>query len=313
MAIKKTRFQNMLLGIAIGDAFGVAYEFTCDRIALLTHLEPTKYKSKRVNRKAGMYTDDTQMSIAICEMMLSDKEFNIENLAQRFIDTYRADPIEGYSTTIKEALLLRDGAELLEKAVRNKITNGAAMRSIPLGLYDSIEEVVTNAMINGAVTHNTPEAISSSVAIALMSYYHLHKCQNISLLGFIEPHVRNICDQMAEHLKKIDEMPTFNSELIYGSENFLRGVPTDAIRTVGAVFYIISNYKEPIDVLLESVKLGGDTDSIASMSLGITMINHSVDELPDFLFNDLNNDNSRRDKILDLGNRLTDWYARKNE
>ena len=79
------------------------------------------------------------------------------------------------------------------------------------------------------------------------------------------------------------------------------------------MFYIISNYKNPFDNLLESVKLGGDTDSIASMSLGITMINHSVDELPDFLLNDLNNDNGRRDKILDLGNSLTDWYVRRNE
>lgn len=79
------------------------------------------------------------------------------------------------------------------------------------------------------------------------------------------------------------------------------------------MFYIISNYKNPFDILLESVKLGGDTDSITAMSLGITMINHSVDELPDFLLNDLNNDNGRRDKILDLGNRLTDWYVRRNE
>ncbi|MEK6888496.1 MAG: ADP-ribosylglycohydrolase family protein [Nanoarchaeota archaeon] len=81
------------------------------------------------------------------------------------------------------------------------------------------------------------------------------------------------------------------------------------MRTVGAVMYLLNNFGDnPAELLKQAILLGGDTDSTASISLGIAMINHSLDKLPEFLLKDLVNHKFGRDFIIDLGIRLSKKY-----
>jgi len=52
---------------------------------------------------------------------------------------------------------------------------------------------------------------------------------------------------------------------------------------------LLTEEKSTAEYFEEAVKLGGDTDSVASIALGLTMINHDVSELPSHLFDNLNN------------------------
>ena len=45
----------------------------------------------------GCYTDDTQMSIAVAELLVSDTHFSRENLAELFVSCFQRDPRAGYA------------------------------------------------------------------------------------------------------------------------------------------------------------------------------------------------------------------------
>ena len=49
----------------------------------------------------------------------------------------------------------------------------------------------------------------------------------------------------------------------------LRGLPADALRTLGSVLYVVKWARGAADALTASVDLGGDVDSVAALSLGI--------------------------------------------
>ena len=71
----------MLLEAAIGDALGAGYEYVKHKgihsVEKLAYVQHPRHR----DTKAGMYTDDTQMLIAIAELLLSNDEFTPHNVA----------------------------------------------------------------------------------------------------------------------------------------------------------------------------------------------------------------------------------------
>jgi len=61
----------MLVEIAIGDAYGRPFEFA-SREFIEANNEMRKYVNREgENFECGIYTDDTQMSLALCECLIS--------------------------------------------------------------------------------------------------------------------------------------------------------------------------------------------------------------------------------------------------
>jgi ADP-ribosylglycohydrolase len=317
-----SRHQKMLLGIVIGDAFGAGYEFRFPNLKDYQNISIDKYirsAYKNFDHFPGMYTDDTQMSIAVAELLASGKAFTRENLAANFVGCYKRDAVVGlYAEGFQKFLdSVNSGQEFIEKihadATREGVTrNGAAMRSVPLGLVKDLDTVVEYAKINASLTHNTSKGIASSVAVALMSHvafyggsiYHDRDVVRSVLI----PNVAPIDKETARYINDISHMDIlrmrFNPLLLFGEKHYNNGVPCDAMRTVGAMVYLLTNCYTPKEILEESVKLGGDVDSVASISLGISLTNDNVGNLPSFLYDDLTNHTYGRDYLLALGSRL---------
>lgn len=310
---KHSKTQNMLLGIAIGDAFGAGYEFAYKDITLFEkNLDLNCYREnpnhKLSHYKPGMYTDDTQMSIAIAELLTSNKEFNHKNLADYFVNCYKRDPILGYAKGFQAFLdSISSGKELLEKINPASERNGAAMRSVPLGIIKDKEKLIKYATINAEITHNTLKGIASSVAVALLSHAHFYNNGKVDLESLLS-RIKSIDLETSDHLSKIAAMKKFDPQLMCSEEYKNMGIPINGMRTAGAAFYLLSKYPEPKDVLKGAILLGGDTDSVAAISLGISMINNPMSKLPSFLFEQLTNHKYGKDYILDLGKRLHEKY-----
>ena len=120
----------------------------------------------------------------------------------------------------------------------------------------------------------------------------------------IIPIIKNIDLEMTEYLNAVNNMEKLDSALLFGENDKDKGVPYDAMHTVGAITYILKKYSAPEDVLLESVRLGGDTDTTASIALGINLMHSSMDSLPSFLYSDLTNHRYGRDFLVKLGAKL---------
>src|SRR5689334_4178375 len=126
----------MLLELAIGDAYGAGFEYV-NRQLIRQFNDLSGYaQHPRHSIRPGRYTDDTQMTLAIVEAILSGEDWTPLNLAGRFVEVFKRDPREGYAGSF-HAFLRRSysGEQFLRDIIPDSDKSGAAMRAIPIGVF----------------------------------------------------------------------------------------------------------------------------------------------------------------------------------
>jgi ADP-ribosyl-[dinitrogen reductase] hydrolase len=179
----------MLLELAVGDAYSAGFEYAPE---MAPHNDLSGYvRHPRHRIIPGAYTDDTQMSLAIAEIIVSGADWTPLNLASAFVVAFKRDPREGYAGGFFDFLHhVRDGEQFLAEIHGESDKSGAAMRAAPIGVYPTIAKVAERARVQAALTHNTPDGISAAIAAALMSHYCLYRLGHKANLGaFLEAHV----------------------------------------------------------------------------------------------------------------------------
>ncbi len=162
----------MLIELAIGDAYGAGFEYAPESLIKKKNNLRGYIRHPHHNISPGNYTDDTQMSIAIAEAMLSKQNWEPLVLANHFLNTFKRDPREGYSGKFYIFLTkIKNGTEFLENIMPQSERSGAAMRACPIGLYSDINTVISQCTVQAKVTHNTPLGVNSAIAVSLMTHY----------------------------------------------------------------------------------------------------------------------------------------------
>ncbi|MDS7958961.1 MULTISPECIES: ADP-ribosylglycohydrolase family protein [unclassified Acinetobacter] len=269
----------MLTEIAIADAYGAGFEFCSeDKIISLNNLE--LYSKHELYNILGKYTDDTQMSIAIVEFILSDKEWNKENIALKFIECFKRDVRLGYSEGFFNLLSkVESSTELLELIIPTSERNGAAMRSVPIGFLKKKEDVIALAKLQAQVTHDSPIGIQSSCAVALAAHFGTHQKGSIR------------------------DLESFLDSEQYGNwdYNWKDRVSLNAYDTVSAALTCLLKHSCLSELLKSCINLGGDTDSVAAIAVGLaTCFIEYKKDLPIQLYNNLNEDKYGVSFLLDL-------------
>jgi ADP-ribosylglycohydrolase len=163
----------VLVELAIGDAYGAGFEYA-DRAFVARHNTLQNYVQHPTHSGIlpGAYTDDTQMTLAIAELMISPAEWSPANLADGFVRAFHRDPREGYAGRFYQFLQeVHTGTEFLGKIKPDSDKSGAAMRAAPIGLAPTPADVMRLSAIQARVTHNTPDGVASAQAAALAVHY----------------------------------------------------------------------------------------------------------------------------------------------
>ncbi|MCE1272490.1 MAG: ADP-ribosylglycohydrolase family protein, partial [Acinetobacter sp.] len=204
------------------------------------------------------------------EFILSGKEWNKENIAAKFLQSFKRDIRFGYSEGFYNLLTeVSSGKELLNRLISTSERNGAAMRSVPIGFLKNKSDVVTFATLQAQITHNTRLGISSSCAVALAAYYGLQERGTLS------------------ELESFLENQGFNE----WNFNWQERVSLSAYDTVSAAFSCLLKYESMSSLLKACIELGGDTDSVASIAIGLaTCFSEYKNDLPNHLFQMLKED-----------------------
>src|SRR5437870_11361150 len=106
----------MLVELAVGDAYGAGFEYAPAELILRHNVAAYYIKHPRHNIRPGCYTDDTQMTLAVVELLLSGDRWTKENLAERFVEVFWRDPREGYASRFYQFLQgVKSGAEFLAR------------------------------------------------------------------------------------------------------------------------------------------------------------------------------------------------------
>lgn len=274
----------MLIELAIGDAYGAGFEYAGMTFVRQHNTLAAYMPHPRHKLTPGSYTDDTQMSLAIAEVILSGDAWTPPRLADQFVLAFHRDQRPGYAQRFYQFLLTtHDGQDFLNRIQSASDKSGAAMRATPIGIYPTITEVVEKCQVQAALTHNTPDGINAAVAAALAAHYLLYNLGPKARLGhFLEQHVPG---NWAEPWQ--DKV---------GSKGWM---------SVRAAITAIIQSSSLSELLMRCVAFCGDVDTVAAIGLAAgSCTAELVADLPRHLYENLEQGTYGLDYITKLDKQL---------
>ena len=175
------RVRGCLLGLAVGDALGAPLEGLSSQ-QIKSHYGRVKnyvdgvqaWKRKPYRwRLRGLYTDDTQQAMALCDILLEHGRIDQERLAELYLSL--ATPKGSFVGSHRGiGRSFRQVLAALERGVPAPLTGqpgagiGAAMRIAPVPLFfgddtDALFEAVTAASL---MTHRDIRSLTGAMAVA---------------------------------------------------------------------------------------------------------------------------------------------------
>lgn len=275
----------MLIELAIGDAYAAAFEFVGPELTR-DHQLGDYARHPRHSQAPGRYTDDTQMSIAVAELIVSGAPFTRENLADSFVQAFQRDRRVGYARGFYDFLTgVQDGADFLARIRPDSDKNGGAMRATPVGVFAQVKDVIANAALQARLTHDTEQGTNAAVAVALMTHYFLYG------LGAR----RDLPAFLALHLPGPPWHEPWHGE-----------VDVKGYSATRAALRLVLEHDRLSATLEHAVRFGGDTDTVAAIALGIASCCPDVhDDLPQRLLMGLEAGTYGREFLRDLDRRLS--------
>jgi ADP-ribosylglycohydrolase len=305
-----------LLGVAIGDAIGVPFEFktraemqdnpATGMIGYGTHRQPK-----------GTWSDDSSLTFCLAEALLDG--YDLRKIAQRFVLwkneaywTARGRVFDIGTTTSKaitrlEEILTNNEIEALQgqKNYSEELENGngSLMRILPLlfhikGLpiqeqFELIKEV-------SALTHRHIRAAMSCLIYLKLAEKILAKKDKV--MAYLE--TRTI---IRAYWDRIDfpfaERIHFNKII----EQDIRSIPIEELKSGGYVIEVLESsiwfflQREDYEqTVLSIINLGHDTDTSAAIAGGLAGLYYGIDDIPQFWLASL----ARLEDIMDLGEKV---------
>jgi ADP-ribosylglycohydrolase len=278
----------MLLECAVADAYGAGFEFH-DEALPFNDLSAYRQHPKHTGIRPGMYTDDTAMSIAVAEALLTGKPWTARLLATQFVECFHRDPRAGYAQRFYEFLLVtRTADDFLSNIHPNSERSGAAMRAAPLGWLPTVDQVREYATVQAEVTHKTTKGVDSAVATALMAF-HLRIGEHPTEMG-------RVLDAA---------VPGYEWSTPYTERVGLAGV--DCVRAAVTAVTTSTSLNE---ILKRVVAQGGDVDTVAAIAVSTASFSpHIRQDLPTHLIDTLENGPFGRDYLIGCDRRLVERFG----
>ncbi|CEK15312.1 ADP-ribosylglycohydrolase [Chthonomonas calidirosea] len=175
--VLRNRFRGVLLGLALGDAFGAPLDS-------LPPSDPERAVTDLVGggwlRLApGDWTDEIELALETANSLLKKQVFDPDDIAGRFVDWYRRNPrtIGEHTRKVLERTAQGTPWEEASFAVYQEnpewASSGSLRRCAPLALffYHSPQYLPVLSSILSRITHAHPNSEAACVALNLMLAY----------------------------------------------------------------------------------------------------------------------------------------------
>jgi ADP-ribosyl-[dinitrogen reductase] hydrolase len=346
--LRVDRVRGCMLGMAVGDALGAPLEgLSCQQIK--THygrvrdyvdgVQAWKRKPHRW-RLHGLYSDDTQQALALCDVLLDYQRVDPERLADlylalmtpkgSFVGAHR-----GIGRSFRHVLAA------LERGVPAHLTGqstagiGAAMRIAPIPLYfgDDLGPMFESVMAASLMTHRDIRSLSGALAVA-------HTVRRLGAGGPRDPSLlfrvasdvlndeKEIAASFGDVVINLDKHGSSLSRVLAHAESILdaprdralaalvdeanrhgaepeckrptMGFPPACIPTCLYVLLTTESFEEAIT---EVVNLGGDTDTAGAILGAMAGAYYGVDAIPQRWIDGLQNRDGIDARALALAQR----------
>lgn len=240
-----------MLGAIIGDTVGSVYEFNNIKTIDFPLFDP------RCD-----YTDDSIMTMAVAQWLLTDPQHGMDTLETIFLDFAQKYPCPmggyggGFSRWLFHPEALGDyGSRDFKPGTRhpyNSFGNGAAMRCSANGwMFDTLEETERVAGLSAAITHSHPEGIKGAQSTAAAIFMARQGASKEEIRDYISAkygyNLNRTCDEIRP---------------VYDWDSSCQGTVPEAM----VAFFDSTDFESAIRL---SVSLGGDSDTLACITGGI--------------------------------------------
>ncbi len=328
------RVRGCLLGLAVGDALGAPLEGLSPQQIKTHYGRVTNYVDGVVAwkrkphrwRMPGLYTDDTQQALALCDVLLECRRIDQERLADLYMGLMTPKgPFSGAHRGIGRSF--RYVLSSLEQGVPPHLAGqptagiGAAMRIAPVALYfgDEPGPMFDSVMAASLMTHRDIRSLSGALSVA----------HGVRRLASAEPRDASLLFRVAADLIKDEARiaAEFPGEILkfdrhsgglsraiahaealldLPTEQALASLVTEANRhgadpvcrrpTMGfppacipTCFYLLMTTDSFEEALTEVVNLGGDTDTCGAILGALAGAWYGVDAIPERWLDGLQN------------------------
>ena len=238
-----------MIGAILGDMIGSPYEF--DR--------SPKTKEFPLFSKHSEFTDDSVMTVAVADALLSAMGKTDEEIKTALVDSMRKwgkkYPDAGYGGMFYRWLHSKHPEPY------GSYGNGSAMRVSAAGwLYDTLEETRHMARLTAEVTHNHPEGIKGAEATASAIFMARNGSSKEDIKAYIIQEfgydLSRTCDEIRPTYHHVESCQQTVPEAITA---FLEGTDFE-------------------DVIRTAVSLGGDCDTLTCIACGIAEAFYDIPE-----------------------------------
>jgi poly(ADP-ribose) glycohydrolase ARH3 len=322
LSLHQTRCIGSLLGTAVGDILGANVEFFSRDEILQEYGQLTDFLDSPARPK-GMFTDDTEMTIALATSLVSCRALDGRHCAMTYARAFVAPPRRGYGPSVSKILdLLAGGADfrMTGRAIhlQGSYANGGAMRIAPVGLafrnasQDILYRAVEVALL---CTHVHPEAVDGAFIQAkaiseLCRWNDASDARITELLACLQSLART--EPMRLRIGLILE----GMAQRWSDEKFLAMVCTPnefgeqfqihAAQAVACALWSFANeWNRPEVCVIRAVMLGGDTDTVGAMTGALAGSLHGMQWIPNRWYEAMENGPGiGRDYLIGLGRQL---------
>ncbi|MGC8638866.1 MAG: ADP-ribosylglycohydrolase family protein [Isosphaeraceae bacterium] len=319
------RVRGCLLGMAVGDALGAPLEgLTSQQITthygrITNYVDGVKaWKRKPYRwRLRGLYSDDTQQALALCDVLLDSQRMDPDRLAEIYLAL--ATPKGSFLGAHRGAgRSFRQVLTQLERGVPPRWSGqktagiGAAMRIAPVPLYhgDDRDAIFDSVMSSSIMTHRDIRSISGALVVAhAIRHLLAGKPRQPSLLFRIAADValdeRRIVPEYGDvvistdlhamalpravaHVESVLELPRPRVHAALIEEANRRGAfPSCKGATMGfppaciptCLYYLLTtdSFEEAVT---DIVNLGGDTDTAGAILGALAGASYGIEGIP---------------------------------
>lgn len=216
-----------MIGAIVGDVIGSYYEAV-----------PTKQYDFELLQEDSRFTDDTVLSVAVADWILSGQE-----LVDLFHQYFARYPQAGYGMSFTF------WAAGQKREPYGSWGNGSAMRVSPIGwAFDSLEDVLDYAKKSAEVTHDHPEGIRGAQAVAAAVWLARKGNGKSQIKQCIEEDMGYDCSRKLDDIRQS-----------YAFDVSCAGSVPESI-----IAFLESQSYE--DAIRNAISLGGDSDTLACMA-----------------------------------------------
>jgi ADP-ribosyl-[dinitrogen reductase] hydrolase len=312
--------KDMLLGIAIGDALGVPYEFS-ERAEMEKNPAKDMVGFKVHHQPAGTWSDDSSLTFCLAESLIQG--YNLKSTAINFVKwrneaywTAHNNVFDIGMTTTRAITrlenILKGGKVQNLKLLKNDTLesdngNGSLMRILPLIFEIYGKDIKTQFDIiweNSALTHG-------HIRSAMSCMIYLNMAENLR-------NGQSKSEAYQKTRKEISQLWEITNFSESEKTHFERVIQTDIQEVkkenIRSGSYVIESLEAGLWCLLKTdsfesavltaINFGHDTDTTGAITGGLAGIYYGAETIPEYWIASL----ARLDDILELGNKLDKKY-----